>query len=162
MSDKPFVPISLNTAALDAVLARVEQATGDLTPLMASLRQELLSETEANFAAQGRPAWPALSQVTIGLREKRDKWPGPMLQVSSTGLASKILGQSDATSAMVGVSDEVPYARIQQLGGQAGVNRKVAIPARPYLPMIGGQLQPEAEEVLIEVAQGYLERAVAQ
>jgi len=157
-SDKPFVPISLNTKQLDALLDRIEQATGDLTPLMRSIKQALLAHTEANFEAGGRPGWPALAASTIAQREKQNKWPGQLLQVSGT-LARSIVTHSDERSAMVGVGEEVRHAAIHQFGGQAGRGHKAHIPARPYLPLLGGRLQPETQASILELAEDYLHKA---
>jgi len=158
MADKPLISVRMDTRAVDAMLARVQKATGDLSPLMVSIRQELLTQTEANFEAQGRPAWPALAQSTIKQREKRKKWPGQILQVSGT-LARSIVTESDETSAMVGVGAEVRHAAIHQFGGKAGRGRKTEIPARPYLPMVGGRLQPEAEAAIVRLGEEYLHKA---
>jgi len=160
MADKPLIKVQLNTQPVDAMLDRVQHAVGDLTPLMASIKQELLAQTEANFAAQGRPAWPDLAEATKAQRETQRKWPGQILQVSGT-LARSVVTHSDERSAMVGVGDEVRHAAIHQFGGQAGRGHKASIPARPYLPMIGGQLQPEAEAAMLEIGEDYLRRAAA-
>jgi len=157
MADKPLIAMKLDTQAIDAMLARVQKATGDLTPLMVSIKQELLAQTEANFEAQGRPSWPALAGSTIKQREKRKKWPGQILQVSGT-LARSIVTESDERSAMMGVGAEVRHAAIHQFGGKAGRGRKTEIPARPYLPMVGGRLQPEAEAAIVRLGEEYLHR----
>lgn len=156
---RPLITVELNTAELDALLDRIQKGTEDMTPLMVSIRQELLYQTEANFEAGGRPAWPELSEATKKARTKQNKWPGQILQVSGA-LARSIVGAADATSAMVGVGNEIPYAAIHQLGGQAGRNRRVPIKARPYLPLIDGQIQPEAEAAILELARAYLESLV--
>ena len=55
-----------------------------------------------------------------------------ILQVSGQ-LASLINTEYDEYSAIIG--SNVAYAAIHQLGGQAGKNKKVTIPARPYLKL---------------------------
>jgi len=157
MADKPLISVKLDSRAVDAMLSRLQKLTGDLSPLMVSIKQELLAQTEANFAAQGRPAWPQLAASTIAQREKRKKWPGPMLQVSGT-LARSVVTASDATSATIGVGAEVRHAAIHQFGGKAGRGRKVNIPARPYLPLVGGQLQPEAQAAILKLGADYLHK----
>lgn len=153
--DKPFMPVSLNTQAIDTMLKHIQNVTGQLAPLMVAVRQELLAQTEANFADSGRPNWPALAAPTEAQREKKGKWPGQILQMSGA-LARSVVGTSDERSAMIGVGSEIPYAAIHQFGGQAGRNRKVAIPARPYLPLVNGVLQPQAEVAILELARAHL------
>ena len=63
-------------------------------------------------------------------KKKTGHYPGQILQVSGQ-LALSITTQYDNNSAIIG-SNKV-YAAIQQLGGNAGKNKKVNIPARPYL-----------------------------
>jgi len=157
MADKPLISVRMDTREVDAMLARLQKLTGDLSPLMVSIKQELLAQTEANFESQGRPAWPALAASTIKQREKRKKWPGQILQVSGT-LARSIMTESNERSAMVGVGSEVRHAAIHQFGGKAGRGRKTEIPARPYLPMVGGRLQPEAEAAIVRLGEEYLHR----
>ena len=61
---------------------------------------------------------------------KKRKWPGQILQVEGK-LAASINTYYDNDSAVIGSNLE--YAAIHQLGGQAGKNKSVEIPARPYL-----------------------------
>jgi len=157
MADKPLISVKMDTREVDAMLARLQKVTGNLAPLMVSIKQELLAQTEGNFAAQGRPAWPALATSTIKQREKQKKWPGQILQVSGT-LARSIVTESDETSAMVGVGSEVRHAAIHQFGGKAGRGHKANIPARPYLPMVGGRLQPEAQSAIVRLGEQYLHK----
>lgn len=63
-------------------------------------------------------------------RTKKRKWPGQILQVEGK-LAASINTYYDNDSAVIGSNLE--YAAIHQLGGQAGKNKSVEIPARPYL-----------------------------
>jgi len=158
MADKPLIEVKLESRAVDEMLARVEKATGNLAPLMASIAQELLAQTEANFEAGGRPAWTALAVGTIKQREKRRKWPGQILQVSGS-LARSVITQSDEAMAMVGVGSEVRHAAIHQFGGRAGRGHKAVIPARPYLPMVGGQLQASAQAAIVKLGEDYLHKA---
>lgn len=54
-------------------------------------------------------------------------------------LASSVNTYYDEDSAIIG--SNLAYAAIHQLGGQAGKNKKVTIPARPYLKLIGDDLE---------------------
>ena len=153
--------IELDHQRLQQTLSKVEQAVGDLTPLMHSLAAELASQTEENFEQEGRPQCPELSDVTIERRAKTGHWPGKMLQVSAAGLAASITTQVTASSALVGSSK--PYAAMMQFGGdQANFPQLWGdIPGRSYLPIdVEGNLQPEAERAILELALDHINAAV--
>lgn len=149
--------------------ARLIAGAADAAPLMRSLAGTLMDQTEANFAAQGRPTW-------LGIQPRPGRTGGKILQ--DTGrLASSISPESGPDYAQVGTN--VVYARIHQFGGQTrphvirakrakalhfgGVFRKSVnhpgsrIPERPFLPITAdGRLQPEAEVAVLEDASDYL------
>ncbi|MCP2072233.1 UNVERIFIED_ORG: phage virion morphogenesis protein [Pseudomonas lini] len=153
--------IELDHQHLQQTLSKVEQAIGDLTPLMHSLAAELASQTEDNFEHEGRPQWPELSDVTIGRRAKNGHWPGKMLQVSAAGLAASITTHATDNSAMVGSNKT--YAAMMQFGGEQADFPLLwgDIPGRPYLPMDAeGNLQPGAEKAILILALAHLEKAV--
>jgi len=86
------------------------------TPLTRAIAGIFESETEANFAAEGRPHWMGLAPSTIRKRTRVGTWPGKMLQVTSGGLAASIATRYNRTEARVGSNKR--YAAIQQLGGK--------------------------------------------
>ena len=73
-----------------------------------------------------------MAESTKKQRTKKRKWPGQILQVEGK-LAASINTYYDNDSAVIGSNLE--YAAIHQLGGQAGRNKSVEIPARPYLSL---------------------------
>lgn len=89
------------------MLARAEHAMVDASPLMASISNEFETQTNDNFAAEGRPKW-------LGIQPRKGREGGMILQDSGQ-LAASISASSDATSASIG-SNKV-YAAIHQLGG---------------------------------------------
>lgn len=167
--------IKIESKAVMATLERLAASTHDMSPLTRSISVELLSQTEANFAAEGRPKW-------LGIQPRKGREGGQILQ--DTGqLAASITADSDANSASVG-SNKV-YAAIHQLGGQTrphvirprnkqalAFNGRVVksvnhpgskIPARPFLPVDAqGNLQPEAEEGILGIANNYLASIIAR
>lgn len=152
--------VELDHQRLQAALRNIEWAVGDLAPLMRGIAAELASQTEENFAEEGRPDWEPLSEVTTERRAKHGNWPGQMLQVSAAGLAASITTQATDSSALVGSNK--PYAAMMQFGGNQSDFPHLwgDIPGRPFLPMDAeGELQPEAEEAILELALSHLERA---
>ena len=132
MSDKP-IEIKIDNKDVDRKLLELAQKSENLRPLMKNIAGIFASATEENFKNEGRPdKWTELSEATKKQRTKQKKWPGQILQVSGQ-LASSISTQYDDESAIIG--SNLDYAAIHQLGGQAGKNKKVTIPARPYLKL---------------------------
>ena len=132
MSDKP-IEIKIDNKDVDRKLLELAQKSENLLPLMKNIAGIFASATEDNFKNEGRPdKWTELSEATKKQRTKKKKWPGQILQVSGQ-LASSISTQYDDESAIIG--SNLNYAAIHQLGGQAGKNKKVEIPARPYLKL---------------------------
>ena len=131
MPDKP-IEIKLDNKKVEEELLELAQKTSNLRPLMKNIAGIMADSTEENFKEEGRPKWQDLSEVTKTARRKTGHYPGQILQVSGQ-LALSITTQYDDESAVIG-SNKV-YAAIQQLGGQAGKNKKVTISARPYLKL---------------------------
>lgn len=157
-----MIEIDLSQSRLEAALRRVEWAVGDTAPLMRAIALELDSITEENLEAEGQSGndWPELSEVTTSIREAAGTWPGQMLQVSAAGLAASITTYADDTSALVGSNK--PYAAMMHFGGEQAEfpNLWGDIPAREYLPMDAeGNLQPLAEESILDLALSHLAKA---
>ena len=93
----------------------------------------MMDSVEENFEKESRPdKWTPLAKPTIKQRTKKGYWPGRILQVRGD-LAASITSKYDENSAVVGTNKV--YAVIHQFGGNAGMNKKVKIPARPYLKL---------------------------
>lgn len=152
----------LITDELQRVLNRAARRISDTHPLMRAIATQLLSQTQQNFRAQGRPKWPALSGETIKNYERLGISTAGLLRRSNS-LYNSIQTSSTVTSASIsagGGNKSRKYAAIQHYGGMAGKNRKVKIPARPYLPIdVNGYLQPEAAEGVNQVLIAYLQRS---
>lgn len=128
MSD--FIEIKIDDKQLQQALNRLADKTSDLRPLMQNIAGILEDSVEENFEQEGRPKWKELAKPTIKQRRKKGYWPGRILQMRGE-LASSITSSYDSNSAIVGTNKV--YAAIHQFGGKAGRNKKVKIPARPYL-----------------------------
>lgn len=146
MSDKP-IEIEIENKKVNERLLELANRGVNLRPLMKNIAGIFASATEDNFKEQGRPEkWQDLADVTKKQRTKQRKWPGQILQVSGQ-LASSVNTFYDNDSAVIG--SNLPYAAIHQLGGQAGKNLSVEIPARPYLKLT----DDDFDEILHECEQ---------
>ena len=132
MSDNP-IEIKIDNKEVNQKLLELAERGENLRPLMKNIAGIFASSTEDNFKSEGRPEkWLDLADVTKEQRKKKRKYPGQILQVEGKLVAS-VNTQYDDDSAVIG--SNLDYAAIHQLGGQAGKNKKVEIPARPYLKL---------------------------
>ena len=124
------IEIKIDNKEVKSRLLDLAQRSENLRPLMKNIAGIFAYSTEENFKEEGRPKWENLKDSTIKQRTKKKQWPGMILQVSGQ-LASSVNTYYDNDSAVIG--SNLDYAAIHQLGGQAGRNKSVEIPARPYL-----------------------------
>ena len=147
MSDP--IEIKIDNKEVESRLLDLAQRSENLRPLMKNIAGIFAYSTEENFKNEGRPdKWTELSESTIKQRTKNKQWPGMILQISGQ-LASSVNTYYDDDSAVMGSNLE--YAAIHQLGGQAGKNKSVEIPARPYL-----QLTPDDFEEILSMTENFL------
>ncbi len=142
------IEIKIDNKEVEEKLLELAKRGENLRPLMKNIAGIFAYSAEENFANEGRPKWTDLKESTKKNRQKKKKWPGQILQVEGI-LASSLSTQYDDTSAIIG--SNLPYAAIHQKGGKAGRNKKVSIPARPYL-----QLTNEDFDEILDVAENYL------
>lgn len=127
------IEIKIDDKEIQKYLQKLIVKTENLRPLMKNIAGIMMDSVEENFEAEGRPEkWQELKPSTIKQRTKKGYWPGRILQVRGE-LAASITSKYDNNSAVVGTNKV--YAAIHQLGGNAGRNKKVEIPARPYLKL---------------------------
>lgn len=144
MANNP-IEIKIDNQEVNQRLLELAQRGENLRPLMKNIAGVFAYSTEENFANEGRPdKWLDLSERTKKQRKKSGHWPGQILQVEGR-LASSITTQYDNESATIG--SNLDYAAIHQLGGQAGKNNSVSIPARPYLKLT----EDNFEDIFIEI-----------
>ena len=138
------IEIKIDNQEVLSKLLELAKRGESLRPLMKNIAGIMATATEDNFKEEGRPdKWIELSDATIKHRKKIRKYPGMILQVSGQ-LASSVNTFYDNDSALIG--SNLDYAAIHQLGGQAGRNKKVEIPARPYLTLTDDNFKEILEE----------------
>lgn len=143
------IEIKLDNKEVESRLLDLAKRSENLRPLMKNIAGIFAYSTEENFKEEGRPdKWTELSESTIKQRTKNKQWPVMILQISGQ-LASSVNTYYDDDSAVMGSNLE--YAAIHQLGGQAGKNKSVEIPARPYL-----QLTPDDFEEILSMTENFL------
>ena len=145
------IEIKVDDKEIQQLLKKLISKTANLRPLMKNITAIMMDSTEENFEKEGRPdKWTSLAKSTIKQRTKKGYWPGRILQVRGE-LAASITSKSDDNSAVVGTNKA--YAAIHQLGGNTGKNKKIEIPARPYLKLG----EPELNDIKTSVQKYFQE-----
>lgn len=146
--------ISINDKAINALLTKVSRRLDNTQPAFEIIGDIVLSSIQQNFEEGGRPdKWAALEQVTIDKRIETRRWPGQILV--GLGAGGGLLGSISFRTFAQGVvfSASKIYAAIQHFGGQAGRNKSVTIPARPYM-MVQDEDWEEIKEALTDYLTG--------
>ena len=139
------IEIKIDNKEVEQALLETARRAEDLRPLMKNIAGIMADSTEENFKEEGRPdKWQELAEATIKHRKKTGHYPGRILQVEGQ-LALSVTTQYDNDSAVIG--SNLDYAAIHQLGGNAGKNKKVVIPARPYLCLSDDEIMEITTEV---------------
>lgn len=102
--------VEIQAADALAALRNVVDNTRRPRDLMRAIAGTLESETEANFAAQGRPAWQGLAPRTI-----KKRGAGAKILQDTGRLAASVASRYGNDFASVG--SNVAYAAIHQFGG---------------------------------------------
>lgn len=172
-----MIEVKIDDAQVKAMLQRLAQRVGSLTPVMHAAGDVLRNDAMANFKGQHGPdgaPWHKLAQSTLLARAKRLsgkdglytpkgqlRKPAARLMANAKILLDRgTLRQSvqvlQTTPTSVTVGSRLPYAAIHQLGGKAGRGGKVRIPARPFVGM-----SANAERQIINTINAYLGTAQA-
>ncbi len=134
--------VSVDTKEIDGLARGLIRKAGDFSDEMAAIAGVMLDSVEENFEKEGRPErWAPLAEETVEDRRKKGFGPEhPILQRTGT-LAASVQETSSHNEALVHTN--LRYAAIHQFGGDAGRNKKVKIPARPFMELT----QEEEDEI---------------
>lgn len=148
--------ITLSIEELQGKLERLSKALENKTPLLRRIANTLQNVTEESFDKQASPfgeKWKPNAPKT--LQKKR----GNKILIQSGLLSQSFTQKVTGTSAQVGTNKE--YAAIHQFGGKAGRNRKVIIPARPFMPIkANGDIPKDFGERLENEVVDYLKKVL--
>ena len=147
--------ITISIEKLQGKLERLSKALENKTPLLRSIANTMQNTIEESFDKQASPfgeKWKPNAPKT--LQKKR----GNKILIQSGLLSQSFTQKVTGTSAQVGTNKE--YAAIHQFGGKAGRNRKVIIPARPFMPIkANGEIPKDFGERLEQEVVDYLKGA---
>jgi phage gpG-like protein len=126
------MPITIDSAELQAALARLLERTGDLRWLWPDFAGEFYKREADFFAAEGEGAWEPLSPNYAKWKAKY--YPGQPLLVLRGDLRSSLVARLstfaiyEAEPASLTLGSSVPYARAHHYG-----YKERNLPARPLI-----------------------------
>jgi len=146
------IDVEIKDREIKRLFTRLKKNATDLRPAFREIGEIVRSSVIRNFQEGGRPdKWePTKIDSIYGAYRGRGKKKrkvytlkgsltkgyarykaGKKTLIDKARLQNSITARAQSDRVVVGTN--VIYARIHQLGGEAGRNRKVKIPARPYL-----------------------------
>lgn len=168
---------TLIITGLDEVNARLgtlSRELADMQPTLEEIGNELANITDESFENQKSPwgeAWTPNSQATLD-EYVRKKGKGKSAKAKAALAADKLIlidsGQlrtsitHEATKDSVTLTAGKVYARIHQLGGEAGRGKSVTLPARPYMPLKDEKLNEGTQKVVNDMIMQRLIAAVGK
>jgi len=150
--------IEVDDKAVRQALADLAARSRDMAPVMRAIARLLRNDAEDAFETQASPfggAWAPLKPST--LKRRKGGGAGARILQDSGQLAASIGATADASSATLTAGK--PYAAIHQFGGRAGRSKKVAIHARPFLPVTrDGELAAATSSAIIDILRDHLRK----
>lgn len=115
-----MMKVDIDSGRAQATLERAAQSLEKPQQLMRIIAGILEHETEANFAAEGRPHWVPLSAATQKERLKRNRGSSLLKMLQDRGiLAASVSSAYGSDFAQVGAGGAASgYAAIHQFGGE--------------------------------------------
>jgi phage virion morphogenesis protein len=150
--------INISTKELDKI-AELLQKPKRLLNNIGNLLASEIGESFENERSPNGKKWKALKASTINARKRKGSSSEKILQ-DSYQLSESFDFSVRGNTIIVGTDKE--YAAIHQFGGKAGRNKKVKIPARPFLPLKkkDNTLLSKMEDRIIELIDEYLSGAL--
>jgi len=145
MADDVGSTFEIDLSGAEEVLSQARDQYEDLSPLMRSLSEVIVSGVEDNFANERGPdgPWAELAESTKDERRRAGNWPGPKLQRTGQLVASIQPFYTDSTA---GASTNKTQAALLNAGGTSDMPPgPAAVPARPYM-YISDETETEVEE----------------
>lgn len=114
-----MITVDINDDGARRKIGDILERLTDGRPMFQRIAAALEAETEANFAAQGRPHWVPLAAATIASRLKRNNGGTVLKMLQDHGiLASSISSDYGPDFALIGAGGAArAYAAIHQFGG---------------------------------------------
>jgi phage virion morphogenesis protein len=135
--------VRINWGGFQEAVDRASNVINNTEGLMLNIGKAMAGHTLKRFKKSVSPEGEAWKPVKY---PRRDEQGRPKKGRAKPLVDNEVLQDSISVSASdfdVHVGSNLPYARIHQLGGQAGRGLKVTIPARPYL----GLNEEDIEEI---------------
>ncbi|HMS05337.1 MAG TPA: phage virion morphogenesis protein [Burkholderiaceae bacterium] len=167
--------IEVQDAPVKAALKALNDQIGNPDGALRVVGEQMVERIKRRFETSTGPdgqAWKPLSTVTLGLISER---LGKSYHTKSGGLNARgerrlagrkpLIDSGDlmkfhrwsVSGGTLTISNSQKYAALQNFGGKAGKNRKVTIPARPFLPVhADNTLYPQESALIVATIEAYI------
>ena len=147
-------------ASAVSLTLKLDKITPSLTALASdTLKQRLLDAAGTVIGSLAQRAFDEPGLRPRAWARRQDSLPHALL-IKETDLRQSIHHQVSGDSVRVGSPKE--YAPVQQLGSRSAKGRGGGIPARPFFPVLAGQLTGVATAELDEVLAMLIGKAAEQ
>ena len=128
--------VTINTTQVMAALNHLQQNLTDMQPVYREIGNTLAHNITMNLG--GGLDFHGMPFAPLKKPRKTDKGFGSGVPLNDTRqhIYNKITFNADGTGVNVGILEESPIGRTHQFGSS-----KKNIPARPFLPIIGGHVE---------------------
>lgn len=154
-----MISFELDDRAVVAALAQLRYHARDLSTAFREIGSSLVDEIKLGFTDSKDPwgaPWAPLSERTQAMNKGRRRDGQPLLDTGK--LRNSMTYRADKDSVEVGTSDFEKKALTHQFGSKNAWGRKIKVPARPFLPIIGKavDLPDHWEAELLDVLRSHL------
>ena len=127
-----ILKVKIDAKQLEKELGAIAQRSKNLRPAYQAIGNYLVGETQDRIKRETSPDGTPFAPLKLSTRKAKERKGKirKILQQEGT-LVATIAAQVQGDGVAIG--SNLPYASIHQLGGEAGRNKAVDIPARPYL-----------------------------
>lgn len=122
--------IIISIEELQGKLERLSKALENKTPLLRRIANTMQNTIEESFDNQASPFGEKWKDNAPSTKRKKR---GNKILIKSGLLSQSFTQKITNNSAQIGTNKQ--YAAIHQFGGKAGRNKRVTIPARPFMPI---------------------------
>lgn len=155
-----MISVTVDDREVRQGLERLARAVGDIQPALHDIGQALIERSREGIL--GGEGWGGGFAANTATTLERKSGNAPLID-SRSFVRTRLHYHADRNGVTIGASGA--QAAVLQFGaakGAFGRTRRGApipwgdIPARPYLPLDGGALHPDAAELVLEILQEHL------
>ena len=145
-----ILTVKIDAKKVEKELGAIARRSKNLRPAYQAIGNYLVGETQDRIKRETSPDGTPFAPIALETKRRKQR-KGKILKILQENgtLVNTIAAQVEGDGVAVG--SNMPYASIHQLGGNAGRNKSVNLPARPYLG-----LNDEDQEEITGIVEDWL------